>query len=315
MNHPVDVHPEELLDREHWGVLTFHERQRLEAHAARCAACALVRRAALDFAVERSAWPADDALIEAMTSGAFGAPPASGRFENLPRRASPRRRRRSWAMAAIVMFAATGAAASLWSVRRVLLPHAVVNVAPMTHQEGGDVRGSPPASKVDLLAVPTQVPAAPTDPSRLAPPRELGAAGAPAARPRPSEESPLSAEQVFASANEARRRGDSSQAVKLYRQLQQQFPGTREETTSRVLLGRLLLDRGDDASQALALFTRYLEQSPNGTLAEEARLGRALALMRLGRPLEERQAWQQLLSAHPNTIHAERARKRLDELR
>ena len=82
-----------------------------------------------------------------------------------------------------------------------------------------------------------------------------------------------------------------------------------------MLLGRLLLDRGEDPSQALALFTRYLDASPNGTLAEEARLGRALSLQRLGRPAEERQAWQQLLSAHPNSIHAERAKKRLDELR
>jgi len=120
---------------------------------------------------------------------------------------------------------------------------------------------------------------------------------------------------LFASANEARRRGDSVQAVKLYRQLQQQFPGTREETTSRVLLGRLLLDRGEDPAQSLALFARYLSESPNGTLAEEARLGRAQALTRLGRTQEERLAWQELLSSHPKSIHAERARKRLDELR
>ena len=88
----------------------------------------------------------------------------------------------------------------------------------------------------------------------------------------------------------------------------------REETTSRVLLGRLLLDRGADPTQALGLFTRYLDESPGGTLAEEARLGRALALTRLGSAKEERQAWQQLLAFHPNSIHAERARKRLEEL-
>ena len=103
--------------------------------------------------------------------------------------------------------------------------------------------------------------------------------------------------------------------MRLYRQLQQQFPGTREETTSRVLLARLLLDRGEEIGQSFALFTRYLAETPNGTLAEEARLGRALALQRLGRAHEERQAWQELLTYHPNSIHAERARKRLDELR
>jgi tetratricopeptide (TPR) repeat protein len=123
------------------------------------------------------------------------------------------------------------------------------------------------------------------------------------------------ADEIFAAANEARRRGDSQKSFELYTQLARIHPGSREETTSRVLLGRLLLDRGGDATQALGLFTRYLEASPGGTLAEEARLGRALALTRLGSAKEERQAWQQLLAFHPNSIHAERARKRLEELR
>jgi len=114
---------------------------------------------------------------------------------------------------------------------------------------------------------------------------------------------------------EARRRGDLAEAAKLYQKLQQQFPGSREETTSRVLLGRLLLDRGEDTPTALSLFTRYLAATPNGTLAEEARLGKALSLMRLGRRSEERQAWQDLLAAHPNSVHAKRAETRLDELR
>jgi TolA-binding protein len=122
------------------------------------------------------------------------------------------------------------------------------------------------------------------------------------------------ANELFAAANEARRRGDSQKSLELYTELSRKYPGTREETTSRVLLGRLLLDRGGDPTQALGLFTRYLDESPGGTLAEEARLGRALALTRLGSAKEERQAWQQLLAFHPNSIHAERARKRLDEL-
>jgi TolA-binding protein len=123
-----------------------------------------------------------------------------------------------------------------------------------------------------------------------------------------------SADEIFAAANEARRRGDPQKSFELYSELARKYPGSREETTSRVLLGRLLLDRGGDPTQALGLFTRYLDESPGGTLAEEARLGRALALTRLGSAKEERQAWQQLLAFHPNSIHAERARKRLEEL-
>jgi TolA-binding protein len=124
-----------------------------------------------------------------------------------------------------------------------------------------------------------------------------------------------SADDLFTAANEARRRGDPQKSFELYTQLARTYPGSREETTARVLLGRLILDRGAEPAQALTLFTSYLDVSPGGTLAEEARLGRALALTRLGSPKEERLAWQELLAFHPNSIHAERARKRLDELR
>jgi TolA-binding protein len=222
-----------------------------------------------------------------------------------------------------MLFAATGATASFWSVRHVIvsrllvkaptqapLPEAAEKEAPAPRVAGAGRAESPP--RIDFVAPPLE-PVAPAPPARLAPP----SAGSPAlARSRASEEvAPLGADQVFAAANDARRRGDSVLAVKLYRQLQQQFPGTREELTSLALLGRLLLDRGEDPAQSLALFTRYLAESPNGTLAEEARSGKALSLMRLGRAQEERQAWQELLSSHPKSIQAERARKRLDELR
>jgi hypothetical protein len=97
--------------------------------------------------------------------------------------------------------------------------------------------------------------------------------------------------------------------------MQAPYAGTREASLARFNLAKMLQERGEDPGQALGLFTSFLAESPNGTLAEEARLGRAVALQRLGRPQEERQAWQDLLSSHPKSIHAERARKRLDELR
>jgi TolA-binding protein len=315
MNHQVDVHPEDLLDREQLGGLSAEEQKRLDAHALQCAACALVRSAALDFAQERAPAAFDDVMADRMIAAAMGRPLASTPPPSGYTSSHPRRKRRAWAVAGVVMFAATGATASLWSVRHVFIERLLVNPAPtapsLVETRGRAAVANPPAPN------PVEAPA-PVAKDEAPAPTVLREAPASLASPRPKAEAEIpapTAEDVLTAANEARHRGDSALAMKLYRQLQQQFPGSRQETTSRMLLGRLLLDRGEDPSQALSLFTRYLEASPNGTLAEEARLGRAQSLQRLGRSAEERQAWQQLLSAHPNSIHAERAKKRLDELR
>jgi len=317
---PVDVHPEDLLDGERTGKLSAEERARLEAHSARCAPCAMVRSAARDFDAERRSAAGDGAVSDRSIAAALGSisllgVPSSGPTSSY-RLARPRRRRGALAVAAMVLFATTGATASFWSVPRTIVSHLLIQApwrAPRPPTEAKPVPGpTKVASPLPVIESPPQAP------EILAPPPHITRlpAVAAAARPRASDETAaLSADQLFASANEARRHGDSIQAVKIYRQLQQQFPGTREETTSSVLLGRLLLDRHEDAGQSLSLFTRYLAETPNGTLAEEARLGRALALQRLGRAHEERQAWQELLTYHPNSIHAERARKRFDELR
>lgn len=46
----VELHPEELLDRESSGTLTDAERNALDAHSARCAACGCERRLRSEFA-------------------------------------------------------------------------------------------------------------------------------------------------------------------------------------------------------------------------------------------------------------------------
>ena len=48
----VDLHPEELFDKEEAGTLSETERARLDAHVARCEACRLERRLRADFAAE-----------------------------------------------------------------------------------------------------------------------------------------------------------------------------------------------------------------------------------------------------------------------
>jgi TolA-binding protein len=130
----------------------------------------------------------------------------------------------------------------------------------------------------------------------------------------PSNAYAPSAAELFAMANDARRLGRTEEAVAGYRRLQKEHPSSAEATTSRVALGRLLLDKLSDATAARGQFAGYLAASPDGTLAEEARAGLALSAMKLGDTVGERSAWQELLAKHPDSVHAARARKRLAEL-
>lgn len=155
-------------------------------------------------------------------------------------------------------------------------------------------------------------------PSVVAPPPRVASATAtveaPAAPPASiatPPAAPADASGLFAEAGAARRAGEHGRAAALYRDLVSRFPASSEAASARIALGRMLLDDGD-ASGALAEFDAYL--LVGGALAEEAMAGRARALGRLGRAAEERAAWTTLLSARPRSIHAERARARLQEL-
>jgi TolA-binding protein len=126
----------------------------------------------------------------------------------------------------------------------------------------------------------------------------------------PVENDPTAAD-LFARANRLRRSDQAVQAARGYRDLQKAFPGSSEELVSRVSLGRLLLDRLGDSGGALAQFDSYLASPAQGALREEALIGRALSLGRLGRTAEERTTWNALLSAYPRSTYAARARERI----
>jgi TolA-binding protein len=308
VNSQVDVHPEDLLDRESAGRLSLEQRKRLDHHTARCASCAVLRPMTAAFASQRAPRAGDEARLARLYESTLGvevAPGSGYSRSRIGRRLGP------VAMGAVILLAGTAATASFWSVRQLFVHRAEpVAAAPMVEPESAPIRPAPRAR--ERIAAPPAVAIAEPEPAPVRPPVRAPATVREAPRPHVTEDS---ADRLFAEANEARRRGDLASAMKFYQQLQQQYPGSREETTSRVLLGRLLLDRGEDTPAALSLFARYLNASPNGTLAEEARLGKALSLMRLGRRTEERQAWQDLLAAHPATVHARRAEIRLEELR
>ena len=289
-----DLHPEDLIERAQRGSASEAELVRLEQHLAECAVCRVERALSLQAALDAEALR-DEKLVVArlkrdVSEGLRGAP--------------QRRARRKGAVIAITLVAASlasvAAAATIVIVQRA--PEA-------------------PSAKVEE-------PAAAPKPAKTAPARRLAAPEpvleepatpepevvAPEAAPKPATVEAGTASELFSRANQARREGKAKDAVRLYRALQERYSGSSEELVSRVALGRLLLDRLGDSRGALVQFNSYLASPGSGALREEAMVGRALALGRIGRSAEERTAWKALLDSWPKSAHAKRAQARLAEL-
>jgi hypothetical protein len=334
----VDLHPEDLLDRARRGEASPGDFQRLRAHLAACPACRFEHVLADDCA--RVAAPGtvseDAALLGRVRRGAARSLRQRAAFATRasPPRGSGRRRptRLVYAAAAVVLFVATFAAATT-VVRRVLRgPEVDPTEATVTRPAGPHRRVSSSGAVVsaDEAAVDgpvgapvAEVPAA-EEPARD-PDDGLAVAQAPKSHvalpahgphartiSSAADESPG---ELFSRANAARRRGQTREAARLYRELQRQFPGSSEELVARVTLGRWMLDRLNDPAGALVRFDGYLANPVHTALREEALIGRALALGRLGRETEERGAWTAFLAAFPGSVYAERARGRLETLR
>jgi hypothetical protein len=181
----------------------------------------------------------------------------------------------------------------------------------------------PPDLNLDLNSIATEPAETPPPLETEAPPEPIRpAAASPEVQPKSvgrsartrTPEAVPSAQDLLKSANLARREGDHTAAVRDYTRLERHHRGTREEITARVSRARLELDALKLPGRALAHFDAYLDALPDGTLGEEARLGRAVALGRLGRASAEAAAWRALLEHHPRTVHAKRAHDRLETL-
>jgi TolA-binding protein len=345
----VQLHPEELLDRAALGTLTASEQATLERHLAVCAVCRFERDVRADFAAELDAplpMHGGDLLAGVLDRVV---PPALPDVPPplLETPVAPRGRRRRFPIWFLVAASLTVASAAIASGRTTVLaffapaapPTSVV--APPEPPANTSIRSHfvPAAAPIREAASPAPVapaePIAPADaPLESAPkphaPRSDAAGlvrepaayagGPPTTAPAvpPSIDRPAappidppgaSASAVFADANAARRRGDHRAAADLYKELVGNHATSAEATAARAMLGRMYLDDGD-AGQALSAFDGYLATGA-GSLREEAMVGRARALERLGRSAEEHAAWGALLERFPQTIHAERARGRL----
>jgi hypothetical protein len=322
----VDLHPEELLDRARRGEASPEDLHRLRVHLAGCPACRYEHVLADDCA--RAAAPSqteseDAHLLARVRREASRAVHQRGSAG--ARRARGWARRRStrvvFAAAALLLFAGTFAAATT-VVRRVW--HRGPEIEPIEHATRPP-RARHKVASSSALAAAGDGPSAPAPDEALEagldePATEIPEAPRPVVAPPARHARAVAAEaespgELFARANAARREGKTREAARFYRQLQREFPGSSEELVSRVTLGRWMLDRLNDPSGALARFDSYLANPVHTALREEALIGRALALGRLGRETEERSAWAAFLAAFPGSVYAERARGRLEALR
>jgi hypothetical protein len=282
----IELHPEELLDRARAGTLTAAERHDLGAHLRRCPACAAERRWTADAAaaVQREETGSDRARADRLVAAAMAGRRRTTEVKMAANGPRPRRSAMMIALVATGCLLSAAAAATLWPVARRLWGAA--NEPPPTP-------GRAPAAPARTQPLPEPTP----EPAKTA----------------PRVAKPETPAVLFGELARARRAGRLDEARRVHDLLSARFPGTREERAGRLLVAQLALRR-DEPSMALRLYQRYLGAEGDGPLAEEARLGRALALERLGRKADERRAWYELLERHPRSIHAARARTRLQAL-
>jgi TolA-binding protein len=335
---PMDLHPEDLLEREIRGELSLVEQERLELHARQCAVCRLERRAREDFRADAESPEAEQDVARLLA--AMAGPLALQGLARAPK-ASPMRYVRFVSVAAAVVTMTGLAAAARWSgVRAVVMPWAaetsIVTPPAKTAAARTPAHGS-------VIAAPAHVAApAPALPEPVVPPEAVPApvvqsaavertarapsltslssrsrpAAAPAATVAPPpavDDGETDSATVFHHANDALRSGDHLRAGELYGVLLNRYPSSAEAHASLALFGRMLLDDGN-ANGALQCFDDYLRQG--GALREDVMLGRALAFQRIGprASADEARAWTALIDAYPSSVHAERARRRLSEL-
>lgn len=306
----VDLHPENLLDKEIRGELDGGERQRLEAHLQQCATCRLERQLRADFALDlsRSSVPPDIAtLVDTLARRSTEPPIPAG----MPRRG--RRVKVVVLTVAATLTVVAGAFASTEAGRRAMAPFFARPAAAVSPYGEASRPVATAVWHAPAVAPPAALAPAPSPSTRTAdaPARVETAHAVIATEPRSPAAAPLEGPgPLFSAEADARRRGDTARMLELHAQLVARYPQSHEAQVSRMMVARLLLDRGD-AAGALSGFDAYL-RAGLGELREDALAGRATALDRLGRTDEGRQGWLALLDQYPNTAYGTHARWRVE---
>jgi TolA-binding protein len=308
--------PDSLIARSRTGQLSSVERSQLHLHLQRCEACRVSLLVGRDFDAALAA-QSDDTLFVSQVVRAVRSSSAGGAQLSRARPSRSRRRVLMYGLAAALLTSSFVVGAASPALRRTIGVFFGLQSISAPPASRGVVRSVSKAAKVKPLASQAE--------STLSVPRESAPSETHALPQRAevsttTESTPardaLSVKTLFAQANARRRSGDLAGATKLYQELQQRYPQSREAEVSRVTVGRLLLERSGDANLALQQFDRALRNAgaDRAGLDEEALFGRASALMRLGHPQDERRAWEQLIQQYPDSIYAARARTRLAEL-
>jgi TolA-binding protein len=316
--------PDDLFARARAGSISVKDQEQLDRHIAGCSECRALLLVSRGFEQRALAQAGDTQLLARMVDRvrAARAPAAtdastdSEHRSEKPGLATRRRSRLSVLLLAAALTAGVATAARAPATRRFV-----------ERMVGSKVtRPAPAAASVAKRSLATRVlpaeSAAPTATPQPAPPTSsappVAATAAIANAQARATEAPT-AERLFAEANARRKAGDTAAARRLYIELAKRFPGSPEAQVSSASLGRLLLERSDDAAGALEQFDRLLARPAASmaqpALAEEALFGRATALMRLGRAKDEKAAWGELLARFPGSVYAERAHERLRALK
>jgi TolA-binding protein len=339
----LDLHPEDLLEREASGELTPAEADRLRTHLEVCDVCRFERLARRDVRAEVD--QAEGVDVQRLLSTVLT--PEMLRRPLVTSVAPPRRRGirpRVLLLAAAMLTIASVAGAAGWTELREKVSgrHPAIDTQVEAPARPSVVAARPPAAKV-AVSPGTVAPVDPVEESPVStvtavvepPAPELPLAAAPlppeprataarvVASPAPelvtanvvraavAPEPPVGAAGLFDRANQARHAGDRTGAIQGYRALLAQYPASAEAHQALAALGKMLLDGGDTGA-AVRCFDDYLRGG--GPLRQDVMADRALALQRLGRPGDEAAAWSALLASYPASVHAERARRRLAEL-
>lgn len=290
---PSWIEPEDLSARARRDSLSAAEREALDRAVTASQTLAVAHRVGTDFDRIGGARPGDDELVARLADAAV-------KISRTPARAIPRRRRLIFGLAAALTLAGSAAAWRSTFVRR----------APPAFSSSGDApkgaADAPPlARRAVALAAPSPQGAALAPQSDSA---NVGGLGSDPAHAALSPRAVSDAAGLFREASSARHGGDFGRARGIYLRLESEFPGSAEAQLAHVSLGKILLSMGR-AGEAEQQFTLYLRAG--GALTEEALVGRAQSLGRLGRGVAEGQVWETLLRDFPSSVYAAQAHERL----